>query len=255
MIPQDYRKWHESLRSEGMPIPSYFNRMKQINVSGPELLAKKKAPPIVTPEEFSKRSSSDLVIDLRRPDDFAAGNVKGSFNLPFGPSLPLWAGAILPPDKDLILVVDRVELVFPMIRTLNLVGIDRIKGVIDVSRWSVSDKKQFLTPSPSMSVESLLAEKDQVFLVDVRNLHEWNAGHIENAHHLELVRFPQALKEVPADKTIAVICHSGNRASLIASLIEKERGGKVFNIRGGMQAWEKAKYPVEKEIQVECPLA
>lgn len=253
MMPQDYRKWHESLRMEGIPIPSYFNRMKQVNVSGPQLLAKKKAPPILTPEEFAQRSEDHLVIDLRRPDAFAEGNVKGSLNLPFAPAFPLWAGSVLPHDKDLILVVDRVEMIFPVIRILNLVGLDNISGVVDVSRWSVSDRKRLLSPSSVMTVEELLAQKDQLFLVDVRNIHEWHLGHIEGGHHLELVKFPEALKEIPVDQSIAVICHSGNRASVIASLIEKERGGKVFNVRGGMQAWEKAKFPVEKQVSEECP--
>jgi hydroxyacylglutathione hydrolase len=252
MIPQDYRKWHESLHLEGMPIPKYFNWMKQINVSGPALLAQKKAAPILTPEEFAKEFQKELVIDLRRPDDFAAGNIKGSLNFPFAPFLPLWAGSLVPYDRDLILVVDRVETIFPIIRILNLVGLDRIKGVVDVSRWSFSDKKKLFVPSPAISVEELSVEKDKLFLVDVRHHHEWNGGHIEGAHHIELIRFPEALKEMPMDKTIAVICHSGNRASIVASLIEKEKGGKVFNVRGGMQAWEKAKLPVEKQTSLEC---
>ena len=57
---------------------------------------------------------------------------------------------------------------------------------------------------------------------------------------MDLIKAPQVLNEIPDDQPIAVLCQSGNRASIIASLLEKERSLKAFNIKGGMQAWVKA---------------
>lgn len=244
LIPQDYRKWRDSLQLDSLPIPSYFARMKRVNVKGWDRPAPKEKPPLLTKEEFKKHSMADLVVDLRRPDDFAAGNLKGSINIPFNPSLSLWAGTILPDDKDLLLVVDNQQMIFPVVQTLSLVGLDRISGVINISDWSPEDKQELFTASPTLSIEALNAKLGDVFLLDVRNGNEWDAGHIEGATHVELTRFPKAMQDIPVDKPIAVICHTGNRASIIASLLRKDKGVKTFNVKGGMQAWNKAKLPV-----------
>ncbi|HEV8051533.1 MAG TPA: rhodanese-like domain-containing protein [Parachlamydiaceae bacterium] len=245
LIPQDYRRWLDSLELNSLPIPDYFARMKQINVKGIDENRSRELPPVLTVEQARKSLAADFVADLRRPEDFAAGNIKGSINIPVTLSFTLWAGVFLPADRDIVLVVDNLDDVPGVVQLLNFVGLDRISGVIDVGHWKIGDRTELLKPSPMMDVGTLQAENKNVYLLDVRNDQEWDSGHIEGAHHLELIKVPQALNEIPLDKPIAVICHSGNRASIIASLIERERGGEVFNVKGGMEAWHKVKYPVK----------
>lgn len=242
LVPQGYRQWHDSLQSDSLPIPDYFRRMKKINVKGWDRSTQKEMPPFWTMEEFKQRPKDGLIVDLRRPDDFAAGNIKGSVNIPYNTSLPLLAGTVLPEDVDLVLVVDKQEIVIPAMQSLGLVGIDRIAGVLDASKWNDADR-QGLNVSTLLNIEELNAKIRDFFLLDVRNKHEWDAGHIEGANWIELTRFPKAISELPSDKPIAVICHSGNRSSVIASLLRKEKGLQAFNIKGGMQAWNKAKLP------------
>lgn len=248
LMPQDYQSWLNSLQLGVLPIPSYFSHMKEVNVKGLDLPEHQEMPFLLLKDEMKKHLSKDLVIDLRHPHDFALGHIKGSINIPFTPSLPLWAGSVLPCDKDLLLVIDHPETVVPIIRSLSLVGLDRISGFVDLSHWSIEDKKEFLTPSPILLVEDLQAQKDEYYLVDVRHTQEWNEGHIEGAHHVDFIKAPKVLDDLPSNKPIAVICHSGNRASIIASLLEKEKGVKTFNVKGGMQAWIQAKLPVVKEM-------
>lgn len=245
LMPQDYRRWHDSLQLGSFPVPRYFKQMKHVNVKGLDLPEHQEMPLILTKEQIKEHIKTDVVVDLRRPEDFAAGNIQGSINVPFTASLPLWAGAVLPFDKELVLVVDHPEAIFPIIQSLSLVGLDHISGVIDVSHWTIFDKKEFLTPSPLLTVDELHAEKEGFYILDVRNGREWESGHIAGAHHLDLIKAPVVLKDIPSDQPIAVICHSGNRASIIASLLEKEKGVKALNVKGGMQAWALAKFPVE----------
>lgn len=239
MIPQSYHKWLESLQANPSPIPDYFKRMKQINVKGWDRPARKEMPPQLTIEAFKQRPKGDLVVDLRKPDDFAAGSIEGAINMPYSPSLALWAGTILPEDKDLLLIVDKAETVVPAMQALGLVGLDRISGVLDASKWSEADK-QGLVASSMLSVDDLKTKMSDFYLLDVRNQHEWDAGHIEGASLVELTRFPKALEDVPSDKPVAVVCHSGNRASVVASLLRKEKGMKAITLKGGMHAWNKA---------------
>ena len=52
-----------------------------------------------------------------------------------------------------------------------------------------------------------------------------------------------AIKLLPADKTIAVYCRSGRRSAKAAGQFA-DNGFKVVNLAGGIIAWEKAKMPV-----------
>lgn len=99
-------------------------------------------------------------------------------------------------------------------------------------------------PSPMIDVKEAYETKDKYYVLDVRTDREWNGGHIEGAHLLELTKVPEMMHTIPTNKPIAVICHSGNRASIVASLLSKERGVPTYNIKGGMQAWTNEKLPV-----------
>ena len=244
LIPQDYRRWVDSLELSSLPVPDYFARMKQENLKRRDEAGNKELPPVLAIEQARKSLISDFVADLRRPDDFAVGNIKGSINIPVTPAFPLWAGSFLPADRDIVLIMDNLEAIPSVIQSLRLVGIDRISGVIDVSHWKIGDRAELFEPSPAMDVATLQAEGENVYLLDVRNDQEWDLGHIEGAHHLDMHKVRQSLDAIPLDKPIAVICHSGNRASIIASLLERETGANVFNVKGGMQAWNKAKLPL-----------
>lgn len=244
LIPQTYDHWLTSLDLNSLAIPNYFSRMKKLNVEGPSLLEPQKLPLLLTQEQFKNRPLSSLLVDVRHQNEFAAGNIKGSINLPFKPGFTLWAGSLLPAHQELVLVVDQPSSIFSMMQSLAIIGLDNIFGAIDISHWSTADKKEWLTPSPFMTVETLHASKELIYLLDVRREHEWNEGHIEGAHHLELVKVPQMLNAIPVDRPVAVICHTGTRASIIASFLAKEKKITTFNVQGGMQAWIQAKYPL-----------
>lgn len=242
MAPQEYSKWFERLR-EGMPTqPQYFAKMKQMNMTGPKAHDHIE-PPHMTIEQL-KSLASDWIVDTRNPVAYASGHIKGSINIPFGPSFVSWAGGVLPYDKPLVVVADRREALAPALLAMRLVGLDDIAGVIALDQWSDADKKAALVSTPLIDVQTLYEDKDKYYILDVRTAKEWDEGHIDGAHLIELTKVPKMLHNIPADKPVAVICHSGNRASIAASLLMKERGMPAFNVKGGMQAWMNEKLPV-----------
>jgi rhodanese-related sulfurtransferase len=70
-------------------------------------------------------------------------------------------------------------------------------------------------------------------------------GHIKEAHHTELNQLPNALHKISKQTEITVLCGGGNRSSIAASLLMKKGFQNVKNVKGGMQAWHRAKLPVE----------
>jgi hydroxyacylglutathione hydrolase len=86
-------------------------------------------------------------------------------------------------------------------------------------------------------------------VLDVRRPGEWEAGHIEGARHVPLSALPRQLDArdaalPPAERPVAVICQSGYRSSLAASLLARAGYPDVYNVVGGMNAWQASGLPV-----------
>lgn len=82
------------------------------------------------------------------------------------------------------------------------------------------------------------------FLLDVREQSEWEAGHIEGAVLIPLGQLASRMGEVPKDKTILVICHSGNRSAQARDQLRDASYTQVTSVDGGMNAWIQAGYAV-----------
>jgi rhodanese-related sulfurtransferase len=87
-----------------------------------------------------------------------------------------------------------------------------------------------------------LAAADAI-LLDVREDHEWVAGHAPQATHMPMSRIAERAAELPADKTIVCVCHLGNRSAAVAAALNRA-GWKALNLTGGMEAWADAGLPV-----------
>jgi len=79
-------------------------------------------------------------------------------------------------------------------------------------------------------------QKETLYLVDVREQDEWEAGHIAGAHHIPLGELGQRLGELPRGRELILVCRSGNRSGLACEYLES-LGLNVANMTGGMLAW------------------
>jgi rhodanese-related sulfurtransferase len=73
--------------------------------------------------------------------------------------------------------------------------------------------------------------------IDVRESHEWEAGHAENVFWNPMSAFD--VDALPTDKPLIFICRSGNRSGQVASAIAGQLEN-IFNMTGGMKAWHQA---------------
>ena len=101
--------------------------------------------------------------------------------------------------------------------------------------------------SPTESTQMI--NRDDALIIDVRESNEYSTGHIINSVHIPLSGLKSRLKELEKHKTQKVIlaCRSGHRSSQACATLKKEGFDQVFNLRGGVMAWESANLPLIKK--------
>ncbi len=78
--------------------------------------------------------------------------------------------------------------------------------------------------------------EDKVALVDVREEHEFEGGHVEGSLLAPLSTFDPAA-QLPGDKPIVLICRSGNR-SMTALRAARQAGFQdIWHYKGGVLGW------------------
>ena len=80
-------------------------------------------------------------------------------------------------------------------------------------------------------------------LLDVREDHEWQAGHAPEATHLPMSRIGAEVTRLPTDRLIVCVCHVGARSAAVAEALTNA-GFSAANLVGGMDAWVASGLPV-----------
>jgi rhodanese-related sulfurtransferase len=95
----------------------------------------------------------------------------------------------------------------------------------------------------------LLFNHEDALVLDVREQSEWADGHIGKAKHIPLGQLKTRLTELEKykDKPIVVVCRSGNRSGSACGTMKKAGFEKMYNLAGGMLAWEQAGLPRERK--------
>lgn len=229
------------------PFPDYYRRMKRLNAQGPALLGVLPGARAISAAELRRRTEDGnaVIIDLRRPEAFGGAHIPGSINLGGGPSFGFWAGWAVPYDRPLYLAGKDENALEEVRRALIRVGLDRLEGFLEggMRSWIESGYEQAHLPQISVSeLHGRLARRP--FILDVRSDAEWKCGHIDSAEHIYAGEITQHLGGIPRDRQIHVICGTGYRSSMAASLLLREGYRDVVNVAGGMSAWNAAELPV-----------
>ncbi|MCA9968111.1 MAG: rhodanese-like domain-containing protein, partial [Anaerolineales bacterium] len=90
-----------------------------------------------------------------------------------------------------------------------------------------------------------IKDRDDVFVIDVREQWEYDEGHIPNITLMPMGEIASRLSEIPTDKEVVVTCRSGNRSSQVATFLRDQGFTNVHNMEGGILAWQQAGLPVE----------
>lgn len=93
-----------------------------------------------------------------------------------------------------------------------------------------------------------LINHKNAFILDVRELAEYNSGHVLNAKLIPLGELKQRLGELEKyrNQPMVVVCRSGSRSGNACALLAKQGYTQAYNLAGGVMAWKSSNLPLEK---------
>jgi hydroxyacylglutathione hydrolase len=234
--------------SSNLPArPEYFLQDAEINRGGAPALADLPELKAIFPADLKALlDESVLALDIRPGDQFAAGHVPGSVNIPLSGQFASWAGSIIGLSSRPVLIADTREQLSEARLRLARVGIETERGYLEggVAGWKQAGFA--LAVLPEISVQDLQTQlaENKISVLDVRREGEWMAGHIHGAGWWPLDRFRVSPPEVDLNVPLAVHCQSGYRSIIACSLLQRAGFQNVVNVSGGFGAWQEAKLPV-----------
>ena len=113
----------------------------------------------------------------------------------------------------------------------------------------VRDAKQRVRETTIPELKKRLDAKEELCLIDVREDHEWAAGHIPGAIHLSKGIIERDIEEKFPNREVEILlyCGGGYRSALVADNLQKMGYKRVVSVDGGWRGWNAAGFPVEKE--------
>jgi len=115
---------------------------------------------------------------------------------------------------------DAEELIFPESKAATTTNEDGLKTM------TVDDLRQRLDAG------------EDLFVLDVRNLYEYDICHLPQATLIPMNTIPNNVRRIPQDRPVVVHCHHGIRSANVIQYLEQTHGFRnLYNLEGGIDAW------------------
>jgi rhodanese-related sulfurtransferase len=181
-----------------------------------------------------------LVLDTRSYDAFGSQHIPGSWHVDFGGNFPTFAGWVLPVDKDILLVTTDYDEALQATIWARRVGVDRIVGYLDggMFAWAAAGyKTKDIHQVSAEELYEMATGSSKIVLLDVRAPKEYEDNHIEGALNIPAPDLRTRYKELDPEKSTVLICSTGHRSSLGASILRDHGFRDVYNVAGGMTGY------------------
>jgi hydroxyacylglutathione hydrolase len=238
--------------------PAYFPLNAKINKEGYEsldtILKQSLLPLSVTEFKDAMVDDNVIVLDTRAAIEFTTGFVPGAISIGLEHRFAEWVGTLLPMHKQLLLVTE-VGKETESITRLSRVGYDNVIGYLDggIAAWLASNEKLDMIIDVDADELAMDINYDENLVVmDVRKLSEFDNGHIEGARLQPLQEFGNLMAVATSEEqeNIYVHCAGGYRSVIACSLLKKEGVHNIRNILGGWSAMQKIdKLPIVQQAK------
>jgi len=226
--------------------PHYFEFDAQRNRELHPLLDDSPPRVLRTEEVLAFAERGAVLLDSREIADFAAGHLRGAVNIGLQGRFAEWAGDVLPPDRDIVLVGDPASALETKVR-LARVGLDRVIGQLEGPTALLAARPEIHETSSRLTLEQLTELQSRgtdIQLVDVRNQGETAQGTIVGAREIPLATLASSIAALDRTRPVVVYCASGSRSHVASTVLREAGFADVSDLLGGYAAWEAAGLPV-----------
>jgi hydroxyacylglutathione hydrolase len=244
---EDEQRFVEELTANLPPQPPNFERVVALN-RGPLVTAGPQLFPLAPLQVERARADGALLVDVRTPYQFDDAHVPGAVCIPileagFGTKLA-WVA-----DHDQpIILIGRDDLDAAHAAGLAAaIGLRNIGGFLHggMTSWRIEDKE--VASIERVDVAGLHERRDEVQIVDVREQSEWDELHIPGSIHIPYHDIHDVPGRLEAGRRVAVICASGRRSVVAASLLQRYGLEDVIHVvEGGVGTWARKGYEASR---------
>jgi hydroxyacylglutathione hydrolase len=206
--------------------PRYYAHMDPANRGGPGA-ADLNPPRPASPAEIRRRiDAGEWVVDLRDRRAFAGMHVSGSVSVELNDSFATHLGWAQPWGRPFTLIGDSPEDVAEAQRQLARIGIEGFAAASGPTR-KLADGRLASYPVTDFPGLAGAWGAPGLVLLDVRRPDEWREGHLADAVHIPFWELEDRIGDVPAGE-VWVHCHSGLRAAISASILDRAGRSVVY---------------------------
>lgn len=221
--------------------PPYFRLMERLNLEGGAPASRVLVPAPLDLKELRELAKHSVLVDVRDVTAYLGSHVAGSLALPVG-MLASFAGWLIEPDKQITLIAESDAQAETAARHLARIGFDNIAGyfALPIPGWAANALSFDAVPVVGVDeVARRVQERPSDWqLLDVRSQSEVENGVIEGSRHIYVGHVPVELESLSPDTHYTVMCASGARATVAASVLVSQGFNNVDVFMGSMGAWQ-----------------
>ena len=212
----------------------------------------------LSPEEAKARiDAGALLIDVREPDEYAQARIPGGQLIPLSELQQRLSE--IPRDREVIFYCRSGNRSGQVVRYLSqqlgygnvynlsggIVAWYRRNLPVDASPVEATYQRTRYEDIDVVETKRRL-QSNHALLIDVREPHEFVAGHLPGAVNIPLNSLPARLNELREKESLILVCATGNRSAMAADWLVQQGFEKVANVEGGTVAWLRHGFEVEK---------
>jgi hydroxyacylglutathione hydrolase len=229
------------------PQPPNFRAVVEIN-RGPLVTGGVELMPL-TPRQLEQRQAAGaLIVDVRTDLQFDDAHIPGAVSntmlrAGFGTKLA-W---IADPEQEIVFVGRDDDDGRLAARLAVAVGVRKLGGYLHGGMTSWRAEGRHTGSVERIEVPELHERNGSLQVLDVREDSEWDDGHIPDSVHMPYHDIHAIPEGIDPSKPVAVICASGQRSAVAASLLKAHGAEDVIHVAdGGVGTWERLGFPIER---------
>jgi hydroxyacylglutathione hydrolase len=229
------------------PQPPNFENVVEIN-RGPLVTARVDVIPLTPRQIEQRRSDGALLVDARTDFQFDDAHIPGAVSntmlrAGFGTKLA-W---IANPEQEVVFIGRDDDDGLLAARLAVAVGVRNLGGYLAGGMTSWRAEGREVESVERIDVPHLHDRDGSLQVLDVREEAEWQQGHIPGSVHMPYHDIDSVPDGIDPAQPVAVICASGQRSAVAASLLQAHGAKDVIHVvDGGVGTWERLGFPIER---------